>query len=440
MPRWQRVAPVAMAVIAAATGGGWLLSHPGASSAAAASIPTAGASVRRMDVRERHTFTGTIGFAGAYAIVAPPGGSPGPNLAQARAALAAAQVAVATDRAAVADAVAIGAATDALAAGQPSEQLTLARDRQALHQAQAKLDTDTVALANARTAAEAGPGVVTHLPSVGDTIARGQALLEVDNRAVPLLLGDRPFSRPMGLGVSPGPDVAELQGNLRALGFGADNLGTAGEFNPSTAAAVRSWQASLGMAQTGTVQPGDAVVAATAVRVTALHAVLGATLAGGAPLLDATSTLAVINVPLDASSQTLVRVGDAVQVILPTGATTAGTVDTVGRVAISAASAGQGGPPRATVNVAITLTDPAAAGGLDQAPVTVGITNQRHEGVLAVPVNSLLALQEGGYAVKLLGGGRGRLVAVHTGLFSDDGMVEVTGQLREGDRVEVPKP
>jgi multidrug efflux pump subunit AcrA (membrane-fusion protein) len=60
------------------------------------------------------------------------------------------------------------------------------------------------------------------------------------------------------------------------------------------------------------------------------------------------------------------------------------------------------------------------------------------KGVLAVPVNALLALAEGGYAVEVDRGGRRELVGVTLGLFAD-GLVEVKGHgLAAGDRVVVP--
>ena len=72
----------------------------------------------------------------------------------------------------------------------------------------------------------------------------------------------------------------------------------------------------------------------------------------------------------------------------------------------------------------------------------VAITSQRASGVLAVPVNALLAVQEGGYALQVVGSnGRTHLVAVGTGLFDDaDGLVQVTGAgIAEGTRVAVPQ-
>jgi hypothetical protein len=59
---------------------------------------------------------------------------------------------------------------------------------------------------------------------------------------------------------------------------------------------------------------------------------------------------------------------------------------------------------------------------------------------LIIPVNALLALAGGGYAVETVDArGVHHLVAVTTGLFDDaDGLVQVSGALSPGDRVVVP--
>ena len=87
-----------------------------------------------------------------------------------------------------------------------------------------------------------------------------------------------------------------------------------------------------------------------------------------------------------------------------------------------------------------TPTNPAATGHLDQAPVNVEITTESVEDVLAVPVDALLALAGGGYAVEVAEGGVHRLEAVTVGLFDDaEGVVQVSGQgLSAGQRVVVP--
>jgi hypothetical protein len=89
------------------------------------------------------------------------------------------------------------------------------------------------------------------------------------------------------------------------------------------------------------------------------------------------------------------------------------------------------------VTVDITLDDPTTAGTLDQAPVSVMITSSAARNVLAVPVEALLALREGGYAVQVAHGGTTSLVGVKLGAFAD-GWVQVDGAIKEGDAVVVP--
>jgi hypothetical protein len=75
---------------------------------------------------------------------------------------------------------------------------------------------------------------------------------------------------------------------------------------------------------------------------------------------------------------------------------------------------------------------------LDQAPVNVNITSQTVPDVLAVPVNALLALQEGGYGVEVVAGKTSHLAGVTTGMYSDT-LVQVSGSgITAGTVVEVP--
>ena len=63
-------------------------------------------------------------------------------------------------------------------------------------------------------------------------------------------------------------------------------------------------------------------------------------------------------------------------------------------------ASGSGGSQAAAIPVTVTIRA-AIPAGLDQAPVQVAITQQRADGVLAVPVTALLALPGGGYAVQV---------------------------------------
>ena len=67
-------------------------------------------------------------------------------------------------------------------------------------------------------------------------------------------------------------------------------------------------------------------------------------------------------------------------------------------------------------------------------------SRSEHDDVLAVPVNALVALLEGGYAVEQVdAAGAHHYLRVETGLFQD-GLVEVTGDgLAAGDSVVVSR-
>jgi peptidoglycan hydrolase-like protein with peptidoglycan-binding domain len=279
-------------------------------------------------------------------------------------------------------------------------------------------------------------GTVTSVPAVGTVIERGQSLYSVDNRPVPLLYGDVPAWRAMSEGTT-GPDVRQLEENLVALGYATESELTVDDrYTSATAAAVRRWQNALGVDQTGVVELGQAVFLPGAVRVSEIKAEKGSATAPGSPVLGATTTSRVVKIDLDAAKQSLVKVGDTVEVKLPGGRTTTGVISSV---AGAVETRGQGEDARQVIPVTVTLHDPAAAGNLDQAPVRVGITSESRKGVLTVPVNALLALAEGGYGVRVLDGSpSGRIVPVTTGLFAR-GLVEVSGDgLQEGMKVEVP--
>ncbi len=280
-------------------------------------------------------------------------------------------------------------------------------------------------------------GTVTALPAVGTVIERGQSLYSVENRPVLLLYGDLPAWRSLVAGMSAGPDVRQLEQSLVAMGHATEAELTVDEtFTPATAAAVKRWQKALGVEQTGSVELGQAVFLPGAIRVAEVKAEKGGSAAPGSPVFTGSTTTRVVNVDLEASKQSLVKVGDKVEVKLPGGRTTTGVVASVGSVA---QTKGQGESAKQVISVTVTLDDPSATGSLDQAPVRVGVTSDSRKGVLAVPVNALLALAEGGYGVRVLDGSpTGRIVAVQTGLFAR-GQVEVSGDgLVEGLSVEVP--
>ncbi|PRY32936.1 peptidoglycan-binding protein [Pseudosporangium ferrugineum] len=278
-------------------------------------------------------------------------------------------------------------------------------------------------------------GTVTWLPQAGDTIGRGEHVYDVDNEPVTLFYGRRPFWRELHAGVPAGPDVRILEQNLRKLGY-ADGLTVDTTYTDATAAAVRKWQKAHHRERTGRVALGDVVVLPGAIRVSAVSAETG-TRAGG-KILTATGTRKQVTVDLPAARSALAVKGSRVTVGLPDGRTARGRITAVGTTATAPPGKdGQDGTP--TLPVTVALDDPAATGALDGAPVTVDFRGAVHKGVLAVPVDALLALGEGGFGVQVVGGdGVKRIVAVTLGAFAN-GKVEIRGDgLAAGTRVTVP--
>jgi hypothetical protein len=355
-------------------------------------------------------------------------------------------------------------------------QSTAARDRDQnqakVSSDQTKLHGDQATLATAQASATNSGTTYTSLPHVGDTIKEDEPVYALDNEPVPLLYGAIPAYRAFNLGMSDGADVDELTQDLIALGYGA-GLSQSNHYSSATAAAVERWQRALGLPVTGKVLLGQVVFEPGAIRVTSVSASVGQSVGGGGgggsgsgggggggTVLTATSTTPIVTVNLDVSQDYLVKPGDAVSIVLPTGTSTVtGHIETVGNVATcpggggvgtgTSAGGGSGGespcssaasnnssPP--TVTVTITMDSTPAGATLDQAPVNVNINTQSAENVLAVPVNALLALQGGGFGVEVVSGNTSRLVGVTTGLYANN-LVQVSGSgISAGMRVEVP--
>lgn len=379
-------------------------------------------------------------------------------------------------------------------------------------------------------------GTVTWLPATGATVRRGQQVLRVDDRPVVLLYGSLPMYRELGVrrptarapeggegdsaasgggtstasageaggagagakassGGTPGTttpdaasttrvtpprplhgmDVKQFEANLSALGYSGFTVDES--YTELTAAAVKRWQADLGLPRTGRVGLGDVVYASGPVRIAGTSARVGEAASGDPVSYTSTSRMVTVGVP--AGDTDWARRGSEVSVELPDGHTVTGTVASLGSAA-SAPSGGEdgggggsgggagdgtdggadggsdGGGRSATVSVVITFEDQGALGRLQSGPVTVRHTEKQRKNVLTVPVAALTALAEGGYGLELAddgddgddggeeksgraGDGSGRFVTVKTGLFAG-GRVEVSGPaVHEGMKVRIPK-
>ncbi|MEU1316259.1 peptidoglycan-binding domain-containing protein [Streptomyces tibetensis] len=336
-------------------------------------------------------------------------------------------------------------------------------------------------------------GTVTWLPAEGTTVKRGGTLLRVDDRPVVLLYGTLPMYRELGLtagaqqgtrqgtrqkagaeaegetqdsgdqdrtdetsgapdpsgsptpsggagaraggtaGTLRGMDVLQFESNLAALGYTGFTVDE--EFTDLTARAVKRWQKSLGLPQTGTVGIGDVVYSTGKVRIGHAGVRLGSPVTDDALRYTGTSRKVVVNASA-AEDSWAVR-GAAVTVGLPDGKSVKGEVASVGKSATAPEEGGgEGGSATPTVPVTITIKDQKSVGRLESAPVTVEYVGRERADVLTVPVAALVALAEGGHGLETADG---RFVAVKTGLFAD-GRVEVSGSaVREGMDVRIPE-
>ncbi|MEV6154067.1 peptidoglycan-binding protein [Nonomuraea sp. NPDC052129] len=284
------------------------------------------------------------------------------------------------------------------------------------------------------TAVSRKPGTVTWLPDSGDMIGRGKSLYRLDAKPVVLMYGTTPAYRDLRIGTE-GKDVEQLERNLKALGY--DGFTVDDEYTASTADAVREWQEDRNLDETGVVELGRVVFAAGKVRVDSLEAQAGQPTAPGQKVLSYTGTDKVITVKLETEDQRVAKKGAKASVTLPDGKTVSGKVTEVATVIEP--GDGQGAEPETRVEALVSLGKQRAAKGLDQAAVDVTFTASKRKNVLTVPIAALVALQEGGYGVEVVEGGKSRYVGVKTGLFSG-GRVEISGDgLTEGMSVGMPR-
>jgi hypothetical protein len=431
-----------------------------ADNAAATSLTT----VKQQDLSQQTQVSATLGYAGVSTVSVPSGTAPA-DLEQAQQSVASAQQALAADQRVLAQAqasleadlrkVAVDCRGGNAAESGGSQQgggsagpcaadaQAVTADRQSVTDASGKAQADqqafsaagaTLGQGEASAATYGQNAVYTMLPKVGEIVRRGEPLYAIGGEPAFLLYGGVPASRAFMPGMSAGTDVAELNRNLRG-----DGAPSGDAFTTSTTRAIERFQSEHHLEATGHLVLGSVVFEPGAVRVTSVTPTAGSPVQAG-PVLGISSTRRVVTIALDASQQTSIKVGDPVVITLPDNSTTPGHVSYVGTVATVPADNSGNGSSSPTIEVDVAADRPAATGRLDQAPVDVSITTASVSNVLAVPVNALLALANGGYAVEAVASGVRRLIAVSVGLFDDaEGMVQVSGSgLAAGQHVVVP--
>ena len=281
--RWAALAAIVVIVIAVLLTVLEPFRGSGKASASVAdnSTPTSVTTVKRQSLSSQTQVDGTLGYAGSSKILVPSGNAPSAvqqseqQVASAEAQVASAQRSLASDSAALqrpqsqlaaarakqtVDCAGEGAAeagSSSAGGGSgtcASDRQTVTSSEQSVTGAEAKLTADRTQLASARTslahaqsalatarssvASYAQGAVYTSLPSVGQVIARNHSLYAIGGQPTILLYGPTLATRAFLAGMSAGPDVAELNANLEALGYGSGLTGD--EFTAATAAAIRA--------------------------------------------------------------------------------------------------------------------------------------------------------------------------------------------------------
>ena len=192
-----------------------------------------------------------------------------------------------------------------------------------------------------------------------------------------------------------------------------------------------------------TFSPAYALASQTAIIVGSYVSSEGSAVGVNSQMYNISSTGIEVVFQIDASDQDMVSIGDSVEVELPSEERIKATISYIDPVVTQ----GQNGD---FIEVKLDISSTEDFKVYDQAPVDVFVTSEVSQDVLYVPVNALIALAEGGYALEIYNGESEvgvfegvsgvdtAYVGVEIGVFTD-GFVEVSGNISEGMIVVVPR-
>jgi Putative peptidoglycan binding domain/HlyD family secretion protein len=273
------------------------------------------------------------------------------------------------------------------------------------------------------------PAVLTSIADLGAEAKRGAILYEADAEPVVALIGAIPIWRTLEVGVDNGADVRQLEKNLDALGYG-DDLTIDREFTDATADAVEAWEDDLGHEDPdGIVEPGDVTYLTDTGTIIAQEAAVGETLSSGTPVLTISGASEIVSADVPVDQIDAWPRSAEVALVWDDGDATTGAVTSIGRDITTSEDV-------STIEVTIALDMP-ERNRPNQSQVTASLTVDSRPGAIAVPVTAIVAGSNGQPAVRVVEGGRDRVVEVTTGLV-DGGWVQVLDGISPGDVVRLP--
>lgn len=295
--------------------------------------------------------------------------------------------------------------------------------------------TGTLKFSDPRSIQANSDGTVTALPESGSVLTRGDPLYSIDDVPSFLMSGALPAWRDFASGMENGPDVKQLEQNLRDLGYFTEEPDD--RFRWATTKAIMKWQKANGQARTGTLPLGSVVFVNGDLRVGEISSGMGTHVGPGTDLYDATATTQVVEANVKLDDQQLAALDTPVTVRLPGGESTKGKITSVGT---PTEIDGANEQKQTVIPIVVSLDDPAQAAAFQEASVSASIPSEKREGVLSVPVGALIALTTQQFGVEIVGSdGLTTKVPVTTGLFAGS-RVEINGDdIEAGQRVVVPQ-
>lgn len=163
-------------------------------------------------------------------------------------------------------------------------------------------------------------GVVTEvITKPGAEVSQGSLLYTVGLRPVVVAQGSVPAFRDVGYGTT-GEDVRQTQQMLADLGFYKDKID--GEAWYQTVSAIREWQKSLGVEQTGVVATGDVIfVPKLPARVSLDDEIVfrDASLVGGEAVLSGLADSPTFSIPVTDTQAAMIPSGTRIEITSPKG-------------------------------------------------------------------------------------------------------------------------